>query len=262
MLNPTHRDRPRPWREERQTISAAWTVPFHAINWLFAWVSWALGNWTLLDVLDHFGRFSVLIAVIFYFADSGNRIKQKHYQAWQVINTAQGKGGSGGRIEALQELNADGVSLIGVDVGGAFLSGIHLDHAQLERCDLHAADLRNASLQSASLAYGNLRDANLRGANLSGADLQSVELEDVDLNQSNLQTANLADANLNRADLRFADVRGIAWKDIRSMQLANIFGTKNASDEFIAFAKKKGAVSMASDDDWNAMLRNPPPETK
>ncbi len=39
------------------------------------------------------------MAVIFYFSESGDRLKQKHYQAWQVINTAQGKGGSGGRIE-------------------------------------------------------------------------------------------------------------------------------------------------------------------
>jgi hypothetical protein len=28
-------------------------------------------------------------------SEAGDRKKQKHYQAWQVINTAQGKGGSG-----------------------------------------------------------------------------------------------------------------------------------------------------------------------
>jgi len=255
MRTPIHRDRPKPWSEERQAISAAWTVPFRWVNWTLAWVSWALSHWALLDVLDHLGTFSVLIAVIFYFADSGNRIKQKHYQAWQVINTAQGKGGSGGRIEALQELNADHVSLIGVDASGAFLSGVRLEHAQLERCDLHAADLRNAELQFAHLAYGNLRDANLRQANLTGADLQYAELQDVDLNQANLQGASLASADLSRADLRFADARNVTWKDIQSMQLANIYGMKNASPEFLAFAAKQGAVSLASDDDWNVLLR-------
>ena len=139
--------RPRPWCEERQAVSAPWTVPFRRINWGLAWVSWALSHWALLDVLEHLGTFSVLIAVIFYFADSGNRVKQKHYQAWQVINTAQGKGGSGGRIEALQELNADHVSLTGVDAGSAFLRGIQLEHAHLERSDLHDADLRSSNLQ-------------------------------------------------------------------------------------------------------------------
>ena len=78
-------------------------------------------------VLEHSETF--LIAVIFYFADSGNRRKQKHYQAWPVINTAQGKGGSGGRIEALQELNADHVSLIGIEASGAFLQGLSIRRA-------------------------------------------------------------------------------------------------------------------------------------
>src|ERR1700741_4710735 len=76
---------------------------------------------------------------IFYFSESGNRIKQKHYQAWQVINTAQGKGGSGGRIEALEELNADGVPLVGVDVSSAFLQGLTLERANLLRADFSSA---------------------------------------------------------------------------------------------------------------------------
>jgi uncharacterized protein YjbI with pentapeptide repeats len=260
------KERPRPWPEERQAAFSVWTIPFRRINWWLAWVSWALSHWALLDVLDHLGTFSVLIAVIFYFTESGNRIKQKHYQAWQVINTAQGKGGSGGRIEAMQELNADGVSLTGVDAGGAFLRGIQLEHAHLERCDLHAADLRTGDLKLARLSDSNLQGANFREADLSGADLSIAELQDADLTQSNLEDTNLADADLSRADLRFADVGGSAWKNIQSLRLANIYGIKNASSEFLAFAQKQGAVSLANDDDWNALLSKavsaPSPATK
>jgi uncharacterized protein YjbI with pentapeptide repeats len=255
MRNQTQKDRPKPWVEERQTIAANWAVPFRGFNWLLVWVSWALSHWVLLDVLDHLGTFSVLIAVIFYFADSGNRIKQKHYQAWQVINTAQGKGGSGGRIEALQELNADHVSLIGVDAGGAFLRGIQLQRAHLERCDLHAADLRNGDLEYAKLSDSNLQGANFRQADLEEADLHSAAMQDIDLNQANLEEANLADTDLSRADLRFANARNFAWKDIQSMKLANIYGMKDVSAEFLAFAKNRGAVSLQSDDDWNVLLR-------
>jgi uncharacterized protein YjbI with pentapeptide repeats len=259
MRELSQRERPRPWLEERQAASSPWTVPFRRINWWLAWVSWALSHWALLDVLDHLGTFSVLAAVIFYFADSGNRVKQKHYQAWQVINTAQGKGGSGGRIEALQELNADHVSLTGVDVGGAFLRGIQLQHAHLERCDMHAADLRTGDLKDARLSDSNLQSANLRQANLSEADLGSAELQDVDLNGANLTHANLAYADLSRVDLRFADLREIAWKDIQTMKLANVYGMKNAPGEFLDFARKHGAVSLASDDDWNVLLRQASP---
>jgi len=230
-------------------------IPFRRINWWLAWVSWALSHWALLDVLDHLGTFSVLVAVVFYFADSDNRIKQKHYQAWQVINTAQGKGGSGGRIEALQELNADHVSLIGVDAGGAFLRGVQLEHAHLERCDLHAADLRSSDLKFARLSDSNLQSANFRQADLSGADLRAAELQDSDLNQAYLDNADLAGADLSRADLRLADVNHFAWKEIQSMQLANVYGVRNASAEFLAFAQMRGAVSLESDEDWNVLLR-------
>jgi hypothetical protein len=262
MRDHTPRERPRPWHEERQAAASLWTAPFRRINWWLAWVSWALSHWALLDVLEHLGTFSVLAAVVFYFADSGNRVKQKHYQAWQVINTAQGKGGSGGRIDALQELNADGVSLTGVDAGGAFLRGIQLERAHLERCDLHAADLRSGDLSFARLTDSNLQSANFREANLTGADLSSTELQDSDLNQANLEHTNLVNADLSRADLREADAKDFAWKQIQSMQLANIYGMKNVSDEFVVFAKKHGAVSLQLDEDWNVLLRKAASERK
>jgi uncharacterized protein YjbI with pentapeptide repeats len=206
-------------------------------------------------VLDHLGTFSVLVAVIFYFADSGSRLKQKHYQAWQVINTAQGKGGNGGRIDALQELNADHVSLVGVDAGGAFLSGIQLERAHLERSDLHATDLRNSNLRFAKLTYSNLQSANLRQAMLAGADLSNAEMQDADLNQAVLANAKLTGVDLSRADLRYADLQGADWKEIQSLKLANIYGIRNAPPEFVAFALQHGAVNLSSDEDWNVLLR-------
>jgi hypothetical protein len=255
MRKQIQRERPLPWKQERAAISAPWLLPFRRINWWLAWVSWALGHWALLEVLDHLGTFSVLVAVIFYFADSGSRLKQKHYQAWQVINTAQGKGGNGGRIDALRELNADHVSLVGVDAGGAFLSGIQLERAHLERSDLHATDLRNSNLRFAKLTYSNLQSANLRQAMLAGADLSNAEMQDADLNQAVLANAKLTGVDLSRADLRYADLQGADWKEIQSLKLANIYGIRNAPPEFLAFALQHGAVNLSSDEDWNVLLR-------
>ena len=72
-------------------------------------------------------------------------MKQKHYQAWQVINSAQGKGGSGGRIDALEELHRDPVPLVGVDVNDAFLQGVELNGANLLRANFRSADIRGGS---------------------------------------------------------------------------------------------------------------------
>src|SRR5258708_31537555 len=151
-----HRKRPEPWSERRQRLKRSWTAPLWAFEWFTEWVAYVLSNWSFLEVLEYLSSFGVLIAVIFYFSESGDRLKQKHYQAWQVINTAQGRGGNGGRIDALQELNADRIPLVGVDVSGAFLQGLHLEKANLARANLNAADVRNAVLPFIDFSDANL----------------------------------------------------------------------------------------------------------
>src|SRR5271169_4621164 len=143
------RERPGSWAEWRSKLRHGWLMPFVLVEYGLDWVVYALSHWRFLELLEYLGSFGVLVAVIFYFSESGDRLKQKHYQAWQVINSAEGKGGNGGRIEALQELDQDGVPLVGVDVSGAFLQGIRLPRARLLRADLNAVDARNSDFQGA-----------------------------------------------------------------------------------------------------------------
>jgi hypothetical protein len=250
--------RPKPWQQHRQQIRSPWLVLFHRMEWTLSWLAWVLSHWALLDVLEHLGTFSVLVAVIFYFSEGGNRRKQRHYQAWQVVNTAQGKGGSGGRVEALQELNYDHVSLVGVDASAAFLQGITLPRGNLSRCDLHASDLRNSRLDGATLSFCNLRSANFRDADLSHARLDNAELEDADLHGAALRDALLAEADLSGADLREADVSGVAYSGIEAMRLANVWGVRNAPAGFLDYAMRHGAVSIERDEDWNQLLQPAP----
>jgi hypothetical protein len=220
-------------------------LPFRALEWSLQWSAYYLSRWALLEVLEYLSVLSVLFAVIFYFAESGDRQKQKHYQAWQVINTAQGKGGSGGRIEALQELNLDGVPLVGVNAASAFLQAIQLKNANLLRADLEAADLRDANFEAADLQYADLRSANFRQANLSRAKLAGADLSDADLVNADLRQADLNGTNLENADLRNTDLQGIQWKNIRSIAKANIHAVRNAPDGFEAWAIQHRAVSLA-----------------
>ena len=166
--------RPTPWNTLRAGLKHSWMVPFRAFEWLWEWVAYGLSRWSFLEVLEYLGSFSVLVGVIFYFSESGDRVKQRHYQAWQVINTAQGKGGSGGRIDALQELNEDKIPLVGVDVSSAFLQGVRLERANLLRANMSAADLRRSVLASADLNFADLHNANFRGSNLQNASLSNA----------------------------------------------------------------------------------------
>ena len=253
MIVHQERKRPDAWRVYCQRLKSPWMKPFLALDWIINWMAHYLSRWVLLEVLEYLGTFSILIAVIFYFAESGDRIKQKHYQAWQVINTAQGKGGSGGRIDALQELNADKVPLVGIDLKDAFLQGVNLDHADLSRSEFGSADLRNSSLRAANLSYAGLNTANLRDSDLTRANLTHTELTDVDLSNSNLSGANLSGAHLDRADLRYANLANIKWSAIGSLSAANIYGAKSLPLGFEEWAAKRGAVSIPSDEQWNAL---------
>src|SRR6266852_6621588 len=242
-----HRKRPEPWNVRRQGLKRGWTVPLWAFEWFCEWIAFVLSNWSFLEVLEYLSSFGVLIAVIFYFGESGDRLKQKHYQAWQVINTAQGKGGNGGRIEALQELNADGISLVGVDVSGAFLQGIRLQRASLARSNFSAADLRDSDLTFADLSDADLRSANLRHSILRGTNLEHADLKDADLFGADLTGADLSRAMLANADLRNTNLANLKWNDTLDLKNANIFGVKGAPEGFVAYALKRGAIQKESD---------------
>jgi Pentapeptide repeats (8 copies) len=238
----TERSRPEPWRERRAKVRHAWTVPFVRLEYGLEWVAYALSIWKFLEVLEYLSSLGVLIAVIFYFAEAGDRMKQKHYQAWQVINSAQGKGGNGGRIEALEELNTDKVSLIGVDLSSAFLRGVRLKKASLARANFNAADAREATMEGANIPYANLRSANFRGATLKNASLQGSTLDGADFTGVELAGADLTGASLEDADFRNADLEGMKWGQLASVKGLNVYGVKDAPAGFVDWVMAHGGV--------------------
>jgi hypothetical protein len=242
------RKRPESWEALRGHVKHGWALPFVAFEWVWEWAAFGLSNWRFLEVLEYLGRLSVLVAVIFYYRESGDRIKQRHYQAWQVINTAQGKGGSGGRIEALQELNQDKVPLVGVDVSSAFLQGLKLEHASLVRADFSGADLRGSDLQTVDFTDADLHSANLRTANLKAATFTRANMSDVDLCGISLPGATLTRTNLGGGDMRNVDLRNVQWQKIGNIKMANIAGVRNAPEGFIAWAIEQGAIQSDTDE--------------
>ena len=235
------RNRPAALSLRVRDVRHRWLIPVIALEWVFEWLAYGLSNWTLVEVLEYLGSFSVLIAVVFYFSESGDRVKQRHYQAWQVINTAQGKGGSGGRIEALQELNADHVPLVGVDVSLAFLQGLNLKNANLLRAEFSAADMRNSDLSHSNLTLADFESANLRNADLDHAQCAQADFRGADLNGSSMVGVDLSGATVENTDLRQADLKDVNWRSIVSVKDANIAGVRNAPPGFVEWALKNGA---------------------
>ena len=197
------------------------------------WAFWLQQSWAAAELL------ALLFAAYQLWARRSERrhaeaatavlaLKAANYQAWTVINSAQGKGGSGGRIDALRDLAQNGVSLAGVRLDGAWLEGVELQGARLTR-----ASFREANLSGARLAGANLEGADFTGANLTGADLRGVSLRGADLTGAHLGTADLRDADL-------AELRG--GEAIRSASYLMIKGIRHAPAGFRQWALAQGAV--------------------
>jgi Pentapeptide repeats (8 copies) len=237
------REKPGSWQEWRAKLRHWSLVPFAMVEYGLDWVVYGLSHWRFLELLEYLGRFGVLVAVVFYFAESGDRLKQKHYQAWQLINSAEGKGGNGGRIEALEELNADGVSLVGVNLNSAFLMGVKMPKGKLSRANFDAADARKVDLAGANMEDASLRSANFRNARLENVSFARSILDGVDFTDANLKGADLTGTSLQNADLRGAELEGLKWSGIQSVKGTNVAGVKNAPSGFVEWMKKHGATT-------------------
>ncbi|MCP4263498.1 MAG: pentapeptide repeat-containing protein [Planctomycetes bacterium] len=247
------------WKERKTKIKHKWVAPFIFPEWLCERVSYFLGRWAFLDILGHAGRLTILVAVIFYFAEAGNRRKVRHYQAWQLIYAAQGKVNSSGRIEALQDLNKDGISLAGLDISQTNLQKIYLENADLSDANLAGADLTNANLAKANLEAAKLSKANLRRANLaranfhnaylSGSNFYDANLAGAVLVRASIVRAYLIDANLIGADLTNANLTGA---DLRRANLAGAnldgeLGEANLTEANLSKANLAGAILTRTD---------------
>ncbi len=241
------KERPEAWAQRRGRVRHVWSVPFAALDYGLEWVAYTLSHWKFLEVLEYLSSLGVLVAVVFYFAEAGDRMKQKHYQAWQVINSAQGKGGNGGRIEALEELNEDGVSLIGVDLSSAFLRGVRLKKASLARANFNAADAREAEMEGCNMRNADLHSANFRGAKLNGVILQGSTLDSADFTDAELKGADLTGASREYADLRNTDLQGAKWGQLGSVKGMNVYGVKHAPGGFVDYVMAHGGVSEAEE---------------
>ena len=86
-----------------------------------------------MKLLELAGKFTLVVALVTYIVEIPARqrdpeaaIKQKHYRAWDLINSECGSAGARARRDALQDLNEDGVSLSYVDSAKAYLREVQL----------------------------------------------------------------------------------------------------------------------------------------
>jgi hypothetical protein len=199
------------------------TAPERAYSWLVLWSE----EWGFLKILEAASKFVIVVALIQWFLESGSRAKDRHYRAWQIVNSARGAPGDGGRLDALQDLNADGVPLENAPLSEANLVGIQLQGAKLSGANLISANLSSAKLQGTHLDSAKLNNANLIGADLSEAKLGSADLTGAKLLNARLSKADLTGVTLDQATFLGADLTGATFDQANFCRTVMPDGTIN-----------------------------------
>ena len=237
-------------KQQSEALSAKsrWKLPFLHTEHFFEALARLLDQMDLFKVLEKLSSLSIIFAVAVFFWEIPQRTEQAQYEAWKIIKENEGKPASGGRLNALKNLNKDKVSLAGLNLKGAILprldlSGADLFKANFENAILNDAQLPNANLKNAALSRADLSHAKLNGAKLSGADLSHAKLWGADLSNADLKRIipdNKNEALLSGTNLQAADLRGITLSkaDLRNVDLRKA----NLSDVDLKEANLQGAL--------------------
>lgn len=240
----------------------------------------------LETIFDNLESIALGSAGVIFLLEIKDRQKRNQYEAWQVINSAQGQTGSGGRIQALEDLNRDGVDLQGLMASRADLTRVNLCGASLQRANfrktylfmanLKETDLSWAYMKGVNLSLAKLQRASLFDANLEEADLSLAKLQGTDLRKTNLKGANLMGANLEKANLRKANLEdaflfksSLQGSDLREANLegtvlyeVNLEGAMSITQEQLFRAKichvtLPGNIQLEPNRDCILMLTHP-----
>ena len=180
----------------------------------------SLKKMDLFPVLEHLSKLSILVALIVFVIEIPERAEQRaaeqtrtNYEAWGVILSNEGKPASGGRVEALQNLNQQNIPLTNINLSGAFLSDIQLPNAQLDGAILNNALLNRANLEKSYMINTKLEKVAFINANLKEANFFAADLSNAVFREADLTKASLTEANLDQADFR--EAQGLTISQIK-----------------------------------------------
>ena len=189
-----------------------------------------ISEWDFFKILDYLAKLSSISLIFGTFAfvlESPERAEQRQveleqktienirnqYEAWQILTNPDLKdqASNGGRKQALENLNDQGIDLSGITMNKAILNDIFLKNARLRESHFDEARLGSANLQASFLSEASLKSANLFKANLSFADIIESHLESADLSYADLRDTEFIKVKLNGVRFDYANLRNATW---------------------------------------------------
>src|ERR1017187_4247913 len=291
---------PKPWAEKIADLKGIDSrKATRAFEWGCEWISYWLSCWAFLEVLEYAGKLGILIAAIAYIYPGCSERKQaaedskksRHYVAWQTLNSADGKPGNAGRLDALQDLNQDGVVLDGISLSGATIIGpLMLTNGTMKRASFSRGYFDNvnflrtvfdqsqwsySSVQSCDFGSCDISDSVFTNVfftlcNLDSADLSGTAfMEDPVAAHNKFWNCSCVGTHFSHSswnavqflecNLAYADLDGVEINTNSSFFRCNLFGAKNASPSFLAWVARSSEVAftnITAFDSWFKFINN------
>jgi len=150
-----------------------------APEWFLGCIAAWLSRRYFVNALEYIGKLGLLGALFLWFIPGChnrkeaelNALKTKNYVAWQTINSAMGKPGNAGRLDALQDLNDDGIHLDGISLaGGVVLVGpMNLTNASLTHADFSDGTYIKVNFSQADLYLSKWNNVTCESCSFQGA---------------------------------------------------------------------------------------------
>ncbi len=276
MIMAKTKEKPKSWKDKRKIARHSWTLPFVWFEWCCEWISYWFSHWAFLEVLEYLGKLSLLGALFVYIFSAGerreaanNQKKAKQYQAWQMINSASGLAGDGGRKLALEDLNGDDVRLDGINLNNAVLHSVVLKCAIMKNGNLNNTDLSSANISLSTFYKATFlksysvgawfRENSFIGAVAKQAVFINCHFKDSTFEGADLRGAEFADCEIKNSRFNFSDLRNATFSSNLETNHnyfygANIQGIK-ASPSLQATMIAQGAVMIEKDALWEKYKR-------
>jgi uncharacterized protein YjbI with pentapeptide repeats len=196
---------------------------------------------SLLNILiNNAGNIAIPVAVFIYFLEIGDRKEKKHYEAFQVIDSANGIETSYARFKAMQDLNNDNVSLRGIDVPNADLSGIELENVDLSSSDLQKVKFEKAILNGSNFHFSKLHEVDFSQCKLNNTDFTQATLINSKFFKTELYNAKMNTCILDGATINYCHFDGVSLcsSDLRRIT-ANNSSLKNSHIQCAYFQESK-----------------------
>ena len=133
----------------------AWPRLLARIRLLGAWFHRSLLAIRIASIAEILGKLTVVVGIFDFVIEAPDRAKQRHYQAWQLLNVAREAHGDAGRRIALRDLIKDHVSLTELSLAGGNFDGMDFRSMIAPGLDLTGAKIGDADFSCKSGIFLN-----------------------------------------------------------------------------------------------------------